>query len=276
MGKTKQVKTLYADLKDHFKIRNLIRTLQPEIVYHLAAISPVAYSYDRPLEVLETNFNATVNLAESCLREDPNLRHFIFAGTSEEYGNQPEFPIKETAEFHPNSPYAVSKVASNEYLNYLYDAYEFPVTIMRPFNTYGRRDNTHFVVERAISQMLTKQTVNLGDPTPTRDFLYVTDHVQGYLNVLYNEAAFGEAINLCTGRGITIHELMEHIKDLTQFHGDINWHTIPKRPLDIMKLVGDNAKAKKLLGWEPTVMLNEGLQRTVDWWNKRFFKVVAQ
>ncbi len=269
LGGNRTVKTVFGDLCDLFAIRKLVREIQPDAVCHLAAISAVAYSYDHPNEVLETNFLGTVNLAESCLREVPHFKHFLFAGTSEEYGNQDTFPIKETAELRPNSPYAVSKVAADKYLKYMHDAYGFPVTVLRNFNTYGRRDDTHFVVERTISQMLKGKVVKLGDPDPVRDFLYVDDHVDSYIRCLGNEKAIGEAFNFCTGRGITIAQLVDLIKKLINFNGEVIWNTVPKRPLDIAKLVGDYAKAEKLLGWSPKYTLEKGLEFTIDFWKKK-------
>jgi len=269
LGGNRTVKTIFGDLRDLFAIRKLVREIQPDAVCHLAAISAVAYSYDHPNEVLETNFLGTVNLAESCLREVPHLKHFLFAGTSEEYGNQDTFPIKETAELRPNSPYAVSKVAADKYLKYMHDAYGFPATVLRNFNTYGRRDDTHFIVERTISQMLKGKVVKLGDPDPVRDFLYVDDHVDSYLRCLGNEKAIGEAFNFCTERGVTIAQLVDLIKKLINFKGEVIWNTIPKRPLDIAKLVGDSAKAEKLLGWRPKHTLEKGLELTIDFWKKK-------
>ena len=269
LGGNRTVKTVFGDLCDLFAIRKLVREIQPDAVCHLAAISAVAYSYDHPNEVLETNFLGTVNLAESCLREVPHFKHFLFAGTSEEYGNQDTFPIKETAELRPNSPYAVSKVAADKYLKYMHDAYGFPVTVLRNFNTYGRRDDTHFVVERTISQMLKGKVVKLGDPDPVRDFLYVDDHVDSYIRCLGNEKAIGEAFNFCTGRGITIAQLVDLIKKLINFNDEVIWNTVPKRPLDIAKLVGDYAKAEKLLGWRPKYTLEKGLEFTIDFWKKK-------
>lgn len=263
LGVKRNIPTFYADIKDSFKIRHIIRHLQPEVVIHLAAISAVSYSYDRPLEVLETNFNATVNLAESCLRENDKLRHFLMAGTSESYGNQTEFPIKETAKLKPNSPYAVSKAAADLYLQYMFEAYDFPVTVIRPFNTFGRRDNEHFVVERIISQMLRGESVRLGDPEPVRDFMYVDDHVKGYVAAICNEKAIGEAINVCTGEEISIRNLVNLLTGLVGFEGHVEYGTIPKRPLDIDRLVGDNRKAKKLLNWQPEINLEKGLSLTI-------------
>jgi len=264
-----EVKAVFADLRDSFAVRKVVREVMPEVVIHLASISPVAYSYDHPQEVFETNTMGTINLAEACLREVHHFEHFLFAGTSEEYGNQDTFPITENAELRPNSPYAVSKVAADKYLQYMRDAYGFPVTILRPFNTYGRKDNTHFVVERTITQMLKGEIVRLGDPTPVRDFLYIDDHVEAYLACLNNEKAKGEVFNFCTGRGVSIKELVELISRLIGFKGEIKWSTIPARPLDIKKLVGSYEKAKRVLGWEPKVPLEEGLKRTIEFWSKK-------
>lgn len=257
------VNTVFANLCDHMAIRQIIRDIRPDVVIHLAAMSPVSYSYDRYLEVNETNYVATVNLAEACYRYSENLKQFIFAGTSEAYGNQNEFPILESASYYPNSPYACSKVAAIKYLKYMHEAYDFPVTIALPFNTYGRLGTTHFVVERILSQMLSSQKqLLLGDPEPVRDLLFRTDHVKGYLSVLLREESIGEKFNFCTGKGATIEELVDLCAEVTEWKGDIIWHTIPKRPLDIDCLIGDNSKAKQILNWIPEYSLREGLLRT--------------
>ena len=266
LGGRRAVKTVFGDLRNHFAVRKIVRDIQPEAVIHLASVSPVSYSYDHPIEAMETNFLGTVNLAESCLREAPHFKHFLFAGTSEEYGNQENVPLKETAKLHPNSPYAVSKVAADNYLQYMYDAYDFPVTVLRNFNTYGRKDNTHFVVERIIVQMLQGNVVRLGDPTPIRDLMYVDDHVNSYLTCLDSDKAVGETFNFCTGHGVSIAKLVELIKQPTGFKSEIIWNTIPKRPLDIAVLIGDYSKAKRILDWEPKFTLETGIKLTTDFW----------
>lgn len=268
LGQRREVKTVFGDLREYFAVRQIIREIQPDAVIHLAAISPVSYSYDRPHEVIEANFLATVNLAEACLREVPHFKQFLFASTSETYGNGSTPKTEETPQ-NPNSPYAVSKVACEKYLLYMRDAYGFPETIFRNFNTYGRKRNPHFVVERTIVQMIHENTVRLGDQTPVRDFMYVDDHVNSYLTCLGNEKAVNGIFNFCTGQGISVSQLAESIKELTDFKGDIIWGRIPKRPLDIAVLVGDNSKAKRLLGWEPKTTLEEGLKFTIDFWRNK-------
>jgi len=269
LGGERTVKTVFCDLRDHFAVRSAIRNIEPEAVIHLASISSVSYSYEHPQEVIETNFLGTVNLAEACMREVPSFKHFLFAGTSEEYGNSKVNPKTEDSPMCPNSPYSASKVAADKYLQYMRDAYGFPTTVLRNFNTYGRKDNTNFVVERTIVQMLKGKNVRLGDPLPVRDFLYVDDHVNSFLTCLSNGKALGEVFNFCTGRGTSIKQLVELISELTGFRGQVNWNTIPSRPLDIAELVGDCSKANRLLDWRHKYELKDGLQLTIDFWKTR-------
>jgi nucleoside-diphosphate-sugar epimerase len=268
LGQSRDVKTVFGDLREYFAVKQIIHQVQPDIVIHLASISPVAYSYGHPIEVIEANFIATVNLAEACLREVSHFAHFLFASTSESYGNGPSPKTEETIQ-NPNSPYAVSKLACEKYLLYMRDAHGFPITILRNFNTYGRKNDSHFVVERTIVQMLKEKTVRLGDPTPIRDFEYVDDHVNSYLKCLNNEKAKGEIFNFCTGRATSIRQLVDLIEKLTDFRGEVLWNTIPTRPLDIKELVGDYSKAERLIGWKPKFSLEEGLRLTIDFWRSK-------
>ena len=265
------VKTIFADLRNEIDVRRAVKLVQPDYVIHLAAISPVSYSYDHPQEVIEVNFLGSINLAETCLREVPHLKQFLFASTSETYGNGP-VPKREDTPQRPNSPYAVSKLAAEKYLLYLRDAYDFPVTILRNFNTYGRKRNTHFFIERTIYQMLTSNEVRLGDPTPIRDFLYVEDHVNSYMTCLGNPKAVGEIFNFCTGRQSRLSEVVELIKELIGFKGIIKWYSVPSRPLDIKILYGDYSKAKHVLSWEPKYALEEGLKCTIEYWSNALGK----
>ena len=269
LGAEHGVKVVFCDLRDQFAVKCAVREVQPEVVFHLASISPVAYSYDHPNEVLDVNLTGTVNLAESCLREVPHFKHFLFASTSETFGNGP-VPKKEDTPQAPNSPYSVSKDAAEKYVLYMWDAYKFPMTVLRPFNTYGRRDNTHFLVERMLVQMLLGDVVKLGDPTPERDLLYIDDHVDAYLTCFAkSQASIGQVFNFCTGEKITVRALAEKARTIAGFRGQVLWDTIPRRPLDIQVLYGDATKAKSVLGWEAKVSLDEGLRRTSDFWRKK-------
>ena len=267
----KHVSKHYIDLKDHHAVKNLVHKVSPDYIIHLAAISPVAYSYEHYLEVTHVNYMASINLAEAARKLD-NFKQFIFAGTSEEYGlaiPDKNKKLTEKSELKPNSPYAVAKIATDMYLQYMGLAYEFPYTVMRPFNTYGRKDNNHFFIERTITQMLDGKTVKLGDSEAIRDWLYVDDHIEGYMKALGNKKAIGQAIQLSTGKGHTTKETAEIIAEMTGYNGNIEWNAIQKRPLDAKVLIGDNAKAKELLGWEPKYTLEQGLEKTIAFWKEK-------
>jgi GDP-4-dehydro-6-deoxy-D-mannose reductase len=267
-GALAQVQQVFCDLRDPSAVRQVLKQVQPDAIIHLASISPVAYSYDHPNEVFEVNLLGAINLAESCRNELPALRHFLFASTSETYGLGP-LPKKEDTPQNPSSPYGLSKFAAERYLLYLRDAYTFPLTILRPFNTYGRKDTASFVVERIISQMLQQDTIRLGDPAVVRDWLHIDDHVEAYRSCLGNERAIGQILNFCTGRGASVAELVDLLSAMIGFRGAVEWHTLPKRPLDVPMIVGDAAKAASSLPWQPRIGLEHGLQMAVDYWRKK-------
>ena len=258
------IQTYFCDLRDGFAIRKIIREVQPDIVIHIGAMSRVSESYDRGQEYMDTNLIGTINLAEACLRECNNFQQFMFAATSEMFGNNGYEIQSETNPRIPASPYAVSKVACENYLKYMIDAYKFPATIMIPFNTYNRKKDFHFFMEKTISQMLTKEKVYLIDPEPVRDWMFVDDHVSAYLTCLGNPKAINQTFNFCTGFGYTVRETAEMISKLIDFKGEIIWNSAPKRPAESKVIIGDNTKARHILGWYPMVELKEGLQRTIN------------
>ena len=152
----------------------------------------------------------------------------------------------------------------------MHQAYGFPVTIMRAFNTYGRKDNQHFLVERIITQMLNSEEVRLGDPAPVISWMYVADHVDGYLTVLDNpEKVIGERFNLSYPKGVSVEGVARKCADLIGYDGDIIWNTIPERPIQVKWLVGDPSKIQNRLGWKAKFDLETGLQKTIDIWRDR-------
>jgi len=261
--------TFFADLRDGFAVRKIIRDVNPETIFHIAAISAVSYSYEHPQEVIESNLVGTINLAEAALRETHDFKQFLFAGTSEEYGNNGYEIQVETNPMMPASPYAVSKLACERYLHYMKEAYDFPITVLRPFNTFGRKNDAHFLIERTITQMLTTNAVNLIDPTPVRDWMYVDDHINAYISCLGNKKAIGETFNFCTGKGYTVKDTVNIISKLTNFHGEIVWGVAPKRPTESKIIIGSYEKAKKNLSWSPKYSLEQGLQETINYWKKK-------
>jgi dTDP-glucose 4,6-dehydratase len=260
----REVITHFLDLNDANVVRQMISRVKPDVLIHLASISPVSYSYDHPSEVLETNLLATVNLAEACSVVS-GFSHMIYAGTSEEYGMATDRPVTEESGCIPNSPYSVSKYAGTKYLLYLNIAKQFPVTIMRATNTFGRTRDTHFFVERTLVQMLRGGRVTLGDPRPVRDFMFVDDHVSAYLRVLAErDKALGQIFNFSTGSHATIEEYAERMSQIVGYRGDLVWNSIPERPLDIPDHRIDSNKAKRTLGWEAKIPFDEGVRKTIE------------
>ncbi len=258
----------YGSLTDYSAVRQALREFKPEAICHLGAITPVAYSFDHPHEVTETNYIGTINLAEAALRECQALKRFIFASSMETYGFQPKREaFVETDESLPACPYAVAKVAAEKFLQYLHYAHKFPAVSFRQTNAYGRKENDYFVVETILTQMLKGSEINLGEPRPVRNFIFIEDLVDLWLTMLEaDESVNGEVFNTGPDNGITIEELAAKISALLGWHGKINWNTRPRRPGEIFYLNSSNAKVTKAIGWKPVTSLSEGLRKLIDLW----------
>jgi nucleoside-diphosphate-sugar epimerase len=275
-----EVVSLQADLLDFDAVAKEVAATQPELLIHLAARTQVAYSFDAPVEFSAINYVGTVNLIEAARRVQ-GLELFVFASTMETYGWQPESEVilrdgelhehrafdEETIQ-HPNAPYAVAKLGCERYLEYVGRAYEFPYTIIRQSNTYGRTDDDFFVVEQLITGMLRNpHEASFGNPTPYRNFLYIDDLLDLYMTILANpEAAQGEVF--CTGpaNAIQIRALAELIASKLNWQGTIHWNRKPARAGEIYYLNSTHAKATRMLGWSPKWTLGDGLDRTIAHW----------
>lgn len=272
---------LFADLRDRDAVRRAVLEVKPDVLIHLAAQSAVSWSFTHPEEVTSVNLAGTQALADALL--ELGRGHFVHASTSEVYGRVTKFPTPESEPLSATSPYAVSKIAAEEYLRVLHQTQGLPITIVRPFNTYGRAlvGNRHFVVERAITQALTTGMIKLHDPRPERDFVFREDHVRGYLHVLEHlDKTNGEAINLTSGKCWSIRGMAETValyvegyqkhrfKALTDFAPRITveFSEVPDRPLDIDKLQGNNTKARELIKWVPGWSFSAGIRRAVEEW----------
>jgi UDP-glucose 4-epimerase len=243
--------------------------VQPEAVLHLASRSEVALSFRNYIPVTEVNYLAVVNLAEACRKFAPELQAFVMASTMETYGNA--FPFTGVRAFtedtlqYPMAPYAVAKLACERYLAYMGYAYDFPHIILRQTNTYGRRDNSFFIVERIVSQMLAGNTCDLGVAWPGRNFIWIDDLVELY-RVLLDKLPVGETFVTGPDNAVTIEALADTIAEKLDWRGSVNWGTVPVREAEVPYLNSDPAKAKRLLDWEPLVSLDEGLDRTIAIW----------
>lgn len=276
---------LDCDLRDHVKVSERLKQVNPDFIIHLAARTEVEKSFYEQITFSEINYTGTVNLIE-CAKDLPNLKLFVFSSTMETYGWHPtsdlvrddqpyELPVfdEETPQ-NPNAPYAVAKVGCELYLKYAARAYNFPFTAFRQTNTYGRWDNDFFVVEQIITQMLKNPNeIHLGYKKPYRNFLWIDDLINLYETVLEQpEQARGEIF--CTGpdNAVTIDTLVDMIAKKIGWTGTINWDTKPKRHGEVYVLNSTSAKATRLLGWKSKVELNDGLDRTIKIWQSNLNK----
>ncbi len=264
------------DISDYVSILNAVKTANPDVIFHLAALSPVRDSFERPFEYQQSNYIGTMNIAHSLLSlQDPQTRDFIAASTAEVYGIQKNEPLKESLSLNPSSPYAVSKAAADLYLRMMFSSYNLNGTILRPTNSYGRKFDTSFMVEYTVTQMLKGQKVYVGSPDSIRDYMYVDDHVNGYMLSMTNEKANGQVYNVGTGFGVSNKELVMMIADKIGFDKkNLVFGSYPPgypyRPLisDQSSIVLDSTKIRKDLGWKPTFSLTEGIDRVISYFRK--------
>ncbi len=268
------------DISDYVSIRNAIKTVNPDVIFHLAALSPVRDSFERPFEYQQANYIGTMNVAHSLLElQDPQTRKVIAASTAEVYGMQGDEPMKETLPLHPSSPYAVSKAAGDLYLRMMFNSFNLNGTVLRPTNSYGRKFDTSFIIEYLVTQMLKGKKIYIGSPDSVRDYMYVDDHVNAYVLAMKNAKANGQVYNAGTTIGVSNRELAAQIAMTIGF--DV--HNVvmgsyppgyPFRPLvsDQPSIVLDSTKIKKELGWKPTVSLSEGLDRVIAYYKETLKK----
>ena len=259
------------DISDYVSIRNAIKTVNPDVIFHLAALSPVRDSFERPFEYQQANYIGTMNVAHSLLElQDPQTRKLIAASTAEVYGIQANEPMKETLPLHPSSPYAVSKAAGDLYLQMMLISFVLKGTIMRPTNSYGRKFDTSFMIEYLVTQMLKGKKIYIGSPDSVRDYMYVDDHVKAYILAMKSTKANGQVYNVGTTIGASNRELATMIAKKVGFdmHNVVMGSYPPGYPFrpqisDQPSIVLDSAKIKKDLKWAPTVTLSEGLDKVI-------------
>ena len=266
-----KITLFYASLTDYHAVRNILRAFRPDYIVHLGAKTAVRESFEMPYEFNEVNYLGTINLANSAM-EIPDFKKFIFASTQEVYGWQKsKKPFKEETILHPASPYAVSKVASEKYIEMASRAYGFPYLISRATNSFGRKHNTGFIVEYLITTMLQGQDVYLGTPKAVRDLMYVDDHVSAYLKLLEIKL-MNQTFNFSTASQTKMLELAILIKKKLNFKGKIIPRFPPDyhwRPVSEEYLSMDASKARKLLGWKPKYSLEKGLDKTIAYWKTK-------
>ncbi len=271
----KEIEFKLGDIRDFDFINS--QTKKTDIIFHLAALIGIPYSYASPFSYLKTNIEGSMNIFKASINN--NVKQLIHTSTSEVYGSAKYIPIDERHPLNAQSPYAASKVAADQMAISFYDSYDLPVTTIRPFNTYGPRQSARAVISTIILQAINGNKINLGQISSTRDFTYISDTVDGFVKAINNKKTIGETINLGTGYEIAIKDLVKMIGKLMKKNLVISHDKMRFRPKksEVNRLLSKNTKAKKLLKWKPKLYnkkgLNEGLKLTIDWFEKNINEI---
>lgn len=259
----KQIKIVLGDICDPYFIRSILKT--QDAVIHMAALIGIPYSYKAFESNIKTNILGTSTLLHESMAI--GLKRFIHTSTSEVYGTGKYFPMDEKHPLSAQSPYAATKIGADKIVESAFNSYNFPQVTIRPFNNFGPRQSARAVIPTIITQVLAGSTLSIGSVNTIRDFVYVKDTVNAYVKALKTKGIEGQAINICTGKGYTIKEVIKKIQDIsgTRVKIQTDKNRIRAKKSEVEKLIGDRKKAKKLLNWEPQYSLDKGLKETIDW-----------
>ena len=259
-----EVEFVLGDVRDADSVDDAVKGC--EMVFHLAALIAIPYSYRAPDSYVETNIRGTLNVLQAAVRH--GVARMVHTSTSEVYGTPDEVPITESHPLKGQSPYSASKIGADKMVEAFYASFKTPVVTLRPFNTYGPRQSTRAVIPTVLSQLLAgKEEIAIGSLEPQRDFTYVTDTVRGLTAAGTAGDVEGEVIQLGTGSTISIGDLVEMAIAVTGSGARVRSEKERQRPPDseVMVLLSDPSRARKLLNWQHEVEVCEGLELTADW-----------
>tara|TARA_B100000674_G_scaffold398752_1_gene343880 strand:+ start:1461 stop:2441 length:981 start_codon:yes stop_codon:yes gene_type:complete len=262
-----QIEIISGDIRDPFFCDEILSDI--DIVFHLAALIAIPYSYQSPQSYIETNIQGTQNICQASLKQ--KVSRIIHTSTSEVYGTAHYVPIDEKHPIQAQSPYSASKIGADAVATSYYNAFELPLSIVRPFNTYGPRQSARAVIPSIITQIANGSSqIKLGDTSPTRDFNFVEDTCKGFIKIAECEKAVGEVINIGSNFEISILETVNLIKEIMD--SDVEFILDEKRlrpeNSEVYRLWCDNTKIRSLTGFKPEIGIREGLSKTIDWISK--------
>jgi len=259
-----QIEVLTGDIRDPHYCNHITKNV--DIIFHLAALIAIPYSYIAPDSYVDTNIKGTLNICQAA--KENNVTRVIHTSTSEVYGTAQYVPIDEKHPLQAQSPYSATKIAADAMAMSFYNSFELPVTIARPFNTYGPRQSARAVIPTIITQIaIGKTEIKLGDVTPTRDFNYVEDTCRGFMLLAETDATIGETINIGSNTEISIGDTLQLIKELMSSEVTFIHDEQRQRPekSEVFRLWCDNKKIKELTTYQPQVDIHMGLKKTIDW-----------
>lgn len=262
--KLNEIEIFTGDIRDPNGVREAMKG--QDMVFHLAALIAIPFSYHSPDSYVDTNIKGTLNVLQAA--RDFDMERVLVTSTSEVYGTAQYVPIDEKHPYQGQSPYSATKIGADRLAESFYRSFNLPVSIVRPFNTFGPRQSARAVIPTIISQLLAgKEEIHLGSLTPTRDFNYVKDTANGFLAIAHSEKTVGEEINIATGNEISIGQLAQEIIDQINPAAKIVCEEQRLRPekSEVNRLLGSNEKIKRLTDWEQKYTFREGIQETIAW-----------
>lgn len=262
-----EIEIFAGDIRDPNGVKEAMKGIDE--VHHLAALIAIPFSYHSPDSYVDTNIKGTLNVLQAA--RDLNTSRVLVTSTSEVYGTAQYVPIDENHPYQGQSPYSATKIGADRIAESFYRSFDTPLTIVRPFNTYGPRQSARAVIPTIITQLLAgNEEIKLGDLTPTRDFNYVKDTVNGFIEIAKEDNTIGEEINIATQNEISIGNIAEELIRQINPNAKIVTEEQRLRPekSEVNRLLGSNEKIKKLTSWEPKYTLESGLAETIAWFKE--------
>ena len=269
----KDINFIFGDIRDYDSVLKTMRGCK--IVFHLAALIGIPYSYSSPLAYIKTNVEGTYNILESSKNLD--IEQTIITSTSEVYGSAKYVPIDEKHSLSAQSPYAASKISADQLALSYWNSFQLPIKIIRPFNIYGPRQSSRAVIPSIIIQALNnKKEIKLGNVKPTRDFTYVTDTCNAFLDILKIKNFFGNSLNVGSNNEYTIKDIAKKVLAKVNSEAIIRKEErrVRSEKSEVLRLVCDNSKILKCTNWKPKIKIEKGLDKTIEWFKnfKNFYK----
>lgn len=258
-----EIEIMRGDVCEVDSVRSVLKGI--DVVFHLAALIGIPYSYVSPASYVRTNIVGTLNILQESLSS--GVSQVVHTSTSEVYGTAQQIPITEDHPLQAQSPYSATKIGADKLAESFHRSFGLPVSIVRPFNTYGPRQSARAVIPTIIVRALANEPIRIGNLAPTRDFNYVSDTVRGFLQIAESEKTVGRVVNLGTGKEISIGDLARMICSLTGAEFRVVQENDRVRPSqsEVERLCASNALAQELAGWRPDLALKNGLEKTIAW-----------
>ena len=256
------------DIRDPNGVREAMKGI--DTVFHLAALIAIPFSYHSPDSYIDTNVKGTLNILQAA--RDNHVKRVLITSTSEVYGTAQFVPITELHAKQAQSPYSATKIGADAIADSFYRSFDLPITIVRPFNTYGPRQSARAVIPTIITQLLNGvEEIKLGDLTPTRDLLFVKDTINGFIKIAECDELIGHEVNIATQSEITVGELAQFLINKINPKAKIISDSIRLRPekSEVFRLFGSNEKLKSFTNWEQDYTLDRGLSETIDWFSNK-------